>query len=255
MKWITPGLLGLCVACAAVAGRTAFAGDENGKATATGVEAKKILEKTAAALEKVKFVAYNAKYQGVAWIRDHVADVEGSVLLGEPSEYDIQRFRCEVKLTPQKSEETFELTAGSDGDLYYLIDQANKTVYADIDAAVLGTHDRNLQRVLMRPFVAKDPLSDELKAEEVELLETTVISGEPCQQVRITVSESRHTVWFVSKRDWLPRRVDRFYKNGKGEIGSTQLAISDLVAESKFKLGPFKLTVPQGFTKTDEFAP
>ncbi len=37
--------------------------------------------------------------------------------------------------------------------------------------------------------------------------------------------------------------------------GTTELTISQLVINPKFKANPFKLVVPNGFKKTDEFAP
>jgi outer membrane lipoprotein-sorting protein len=243
------------VAGAVVDGRAAYAGDESDKASVAADKAKEILGKTAAALEKIRFARYEGNYKGIGWATEYVPRIEGSVALGEPSEYDIERFYCKVKLTPQKSEDTLELTAGSDGDIYFLVDQATKTVYADMDEAVLGPQSRNIQRILMRPFVAKEPLADDLKAEKVELMEPTVVAGEDCHQVRVTRSESQDVVWFVSKKDWLPRRVDRHYKNDKGEIGTTQLVLAKLTAETTFKPAPFQLKVPKGFTKTDEFAP
>ena len=256
MKWMMPCVLGLCIAAGVVEGRTGYAGTESSdKTNATPGDAREMLRKAEAALEKVRFVRYEGTYKGTGWARQYVAGIEGSAMLGEPSEYDIARFRCEVKLTPPKSEDMVELTAGSDGDLYYLIDVATKTVYADMDVAVLGKHHGQIRRILMLPFVTEDPLTDDLKAEKIELMDPAVVAGEACHQVRVTRSETQQVVWFVSKKDWLPRRVDRFYKNEEGEIGSTQLLLSDVAAESTFTLEPFKLKVPEGFTKTDEFAP
>ena len=38
-------------------------------------------------------------------------------------------------------------------------------------------------------------------------------------------------------------------------VGTIDLAISDLEYSSKMDLGPFRVNVPDGFKKTDEFAP
>jgi len=255
MKWTMLCVLGLCVTACAAGARAGGDDGESAKASASADDPKEILKKSEAALQKVKFVRYDGKYKGIGWATEHVPSIEGSVMLGEPSEYDIDRFRCEIKLTPVKSDKTIELTAGSDGDVFYLLDPAVKTVYADMDVAVLGTHSRDLQRILMRPFVAKDPLADELKAEQVALEGTVDVAGEACYEVHVTTSETQEIVWFISTKDWLPRRVDRHYKNPKGEIGTTQLVLSDVAAELTFTPVPFKLKVPEGFTKTDEFAP
>ncbi len=45
------------------------------------------------------------------------------------------------------------------------------------------------------------------------------------------------------------------YKNPQGELGTTQLEVFELVAKPAFNMAPFRLAVPPGFSKTDEFAP
>ena len=247
-------ILCLGVAASTNAAQTSPAAGESGDKKAELNEGRKILQKTAAALEKVKQVRYQAQYQGTGWVKQYVADVEGTAMLGEPSEYDIARFRCEVKLTPPKSEETVELTAGCDGNLFYLIDPKAKTAYVDMDDAVLGTQARNVQRVLIREFVAKEPLADDLKVEKVDLKGTTKVGDEDCHQVEVTQSEERKVVWFVSIKDSLPRRVDRVYTR-EGEVGTTQLVLTNLAAETQLRPAPFKVIVPEGYTQTDEFAP
>lgn len=218
-------------------------------------DAMAVLKKAEDALKKVKLARYKAQYKGTAWVTAYVPSIEGSAIVGELSKYDIVRFRTDVKITPTGSSEVTELSAGSDGDLFYLIDPKAKTVYVDIDEAVLGTHSRNVQRVLLRSFVDKEPLADDLKAKTVELKEAVEVGGESCHQVHVTRSETQEVVWFISKNDSLPRRVDRLYKNPQGEVGSTELVLTDLVVKSTPDMALFKLNVPPGFTKTDEFAP
>ena len=260
MKRMMLPVIGLVVAALAVTPR-AFSEEPKQKSAAStaakagAADPMEILKKAEGALKKVKQVRYKAQYKGTEWVTAFVPSLEGTAMLGEPSEYDVPRFRCEVKLTLKGATEAIELSAGSDGDLYYLIDPGKKIVYADMDEAVLGTHQRNLQRVLLRDFVAKEPLAEDLKAEKVELLGTEEVGGEQCQKVHITRSETQGVIWYVSQKDWLPRRIDRLYKNQQGEQGSTQLVLTDLVVEPKLNAKLFELTVPKGFTKTDEFAP
>ncbi len=158
-------------------------------------------------------------------------------------------------MTPPDSDETIEVLAGSNGDLFYLIDPATKMVYADIDEAVLGSRTRDPRRVLLHEFVAKEPLAEDLKAHKIELEDKTKVGNETCYRVHITRSEPPEVIWYLSTKDLLPRRIDRLYKNPEGKVGSTQLALTDLVAEPTCNTALFELTVPQGFTQTDEFAP
>ena len=248
-------VLGLCFAAGTVAGETDEGSGTSGKAKGELSDPMEILKQAQAALKEVKLVRYRGSYKGTAWITAYVPSIEGTAMLGEPSEHDIARFRCEVKLTPVGSSETIELTAGSDGDLYYVIDPQAKIVYADIDPAVLGSRQRDPRRLLLQAFVVEEPLAEDLQAEKVEFKEETEIGGVACHQILVPRAGGRETVWYIAKQDFLPRRVDGHYKNQAGELGTTQLELTDLVAESTFRLAPFKLTVPEGFTRTDDFAP
>lgn len=251
-------------------------GDESGK---------DILKRAAAAAKKITSVSYKAEYTGTGWVAQFVADVRGTAMIGGRSEWDIARFRCDVKLrTPRPkdddkdddkenageakknesqglwSDEVKSFTAGSDGDVYFLIDPQVKIAYEDMDPAVLGTNSRNLQRVILPEFSAKEPFKEALEAKSVEISGSESVAGEDCHRVTVKTGESSPAAvdWYISKKDYLPRKVVRIYNNRsdpEGPQGTTELTISQLVINPKFKADPFKLVVPSGFKKTDEFAP
>ena len=107
----------------------------------------------------------------------------------------------------------------------------------------------------MREFSLDDPFSDELKADSIELLGKRDIGGERCYQVHVKVGKTSDTVWSISQNDYLPRHVKRIYKNARGEEASTELTLTNLVVNPTFSKDPFRLQVPHGYKKTDEFAP
>jgi outer membrane lipoprotein-sorting protein len=241
---------------------------------------KDILRKAADATTKVTTASYKADYTGTGWVAQHVADVRGTAIIGGRSEWDIARFRCDVKLRkPQPkdddkdvageaksesqglwSDEVKSFTAGCDGDVYFLIDPQAKIAYQDMDPAVLGADSRNLQRVILPEFSAKEPFKEALEAKSVEIVGSESVAGEDCHRVTVKTSEPSPAAvdWYISKKDYLPRKVVRTYNNRsdpEGPQGTTELTISQLVINPKFKADPFKLVVPSGFKKTDEFAP
>lgn len=232
--------------------------DEVVTKTTGSSEGFEILKKAETALKEVKQVSYRAEFKATGWVAAFVPEVSGTALLGERSKWDLDRFRCEVKLQPRGSSEVIELTAGSDGDLFFLIDSKNKMAYEDMDPAVLGSQGRDIQRVLMREFTASDPFGDEIKPDLVELKGTESVGGEECYQIHIKSDTPPEVVWFISKKDFLPRRVRRIHPNRrdpKGEPGTTELTVTNLVVNPKLNSNPFKLVVPTGFTKTNDFAP
>ncbi len=255
MRRTTKATITFGLALAMSAGLANVVAGEPESGSATKDEAKKILRKAEAALKDVKSASYYGRYEGTGWVKQYVPTVEGNTKIGEPSKYDITRFQCEAKLTPQGADEALELTAGSDGELFYLIDMQAKIAYADIDPAVLGSHQRGLQRLLLRELAEKEPLAEDLKVENVQLTDEADVSGEACHTVVVDRGEDPKTTWYISKKDWLPRRVDRIYHNPEGTEGSTTLVLDNLVASPTMKTAMFELVVPKGFKKTDDFAP
>ena len=258
MQRTTAFILGLSIALATQRIEVAQASDEPSSPSAKSAEAMEIMKKAEQAAKKIKLARYTAEYKATGWVTKHVPHVEGTAVIGEPSEYDLLRFFTEIKLTPYDTKEIVQVSAGCDGDLSYLIDPKAKMVYADIDAAVLGSHERGVQRLLVREFVAEEPFADELKAEKMKLKEDVQVGDEKCHQVLVELQPGRSTIWSISQKDFLPRRIERIYANRQdpeAEPGTTTLTLTNVVAETKFRIEPFQLKVPPGFAKTDEFAP
>lgn len=229
--------------------------DEKDKASAASTEGREILKKAGEAAKKVKLISYKADYQATKWVTQYVPAVTGTVILGEQSKWEIPSFFCKVKLQKYGSEETKEFTAGSDGDVYFLIDPTTKMAHEDMDQAVLGSESRNIQRVLMREFSQPEPFAELLEAESIELKGTAKIGEEECYEVNVKTERPPELLWYFSKKDFLPRKVVRIYKNPEDEEGTTELTVLDLVVSPKLDKDLFKLVVPPGHTKTDEFAP
>ena len=252
MTRAAPALLVVCLAAGPVAGQPE---ETSGKAGHELRDARQIVEKAAAALKEVKQARYKARYFGTGWIRVVTPDIEGRVIVGEPSEYDIVRFQCDVKMTPSRSSETVELVAGSDGELFYVIDRQRKLVYADADEAVLGTRGRDPRRVVMYTFVSENPLAKLIETEDLVLRDDVEVGGEPCYAIESVRPDSRASTLYVSKKDFLPRRVDSKLQHETYGAASTKLEISDLAVTLECRPEAFQLTVPEGFTRTNDFAP
>ncbi len=222
-------------------------------------KAKEILEESRNAIKQAKTVSYTAKYTADGWVKTQVPEVNGKVTLGPSGEYDDPRFISEVSIKKPDWEEGKSFTAGCDGDEYFLVDAGTKKVHHDIDPVVLGSNARDIQRVNMPELTSDDPFKDLLAAKSYAVKETTV-DGVLCYEITAEMEgrQEKAQVWWFSKRDHLPRGVRRVYapRGDEGdEDGATQLMISNVTAKADFAPAAFKLKVPAGYTKTDEFAP
>jgi hypothetical protein len=216
---------------------------------------KEILTRAQSAAKKVKLASYRAEYIAEGWVSEFVPNVEGTVTVGDDTQQGVERFKCKVKITPKGSSEPLEFEAGCNGDEYQLADAKTKTVHRDMDPAVLGAHNRNIRRVVMTEFGVREPFKSELEAKELELRDPVKIAGEECYEIKADAGRPPVLVWWISKTDYLPRQLRRIHKNPEGQEGITQLTILDLKPDPKTDKDPFALEVPEGFKKTDEFAP
>lgn len=215
-----------------------------------------ILQKADAAVKQVKIAQYKATAKGLGADEARMPLTEGTAVLSGWQNLAPAKYRYEVKVKRSGSEEVTEYIAGCDGDITYLIDPAKKMVYADMDPAVLGSASRTVRGVSVGKLVNPDGFADELKADKIELKGSTTVGGVDCYEIAIDFGEDGgEGVWAIGKADFLPRRTTRTFPRPGGEKGGRELTLTDLVVNGKTDKDPFALTVPEGFSKTDEFAP
>jgi len=223
--------------------------------SASANQGRQILEQSAAAIKKLDRIAYDVEYHGTAWVVEHVPAIQGRVVVGKQSKHEITEFFCDVTLKSQDSEQALKITAGSDGDQFFLIDPETKKAHLDMDPAVLGSQGRNVQRVVLDVLAAEKPYAEDLEAETITHEGTESIDGHDCHKIRVVRESPPEMIYFLSKSDLLPRRVVRQFKGRDGEPGTTELTLAKLTPNPNEPKNPFKLQVPEGFQKTDDFAP
>jgi len=232
------------------------AGQDPAKKSADLSDPVEILKKADAACKAVEYIQYTASVKGDGAAEKFVPNASGTVVLkGRKKDVPAQN-RFEAKVQRPGSSDVSEITVGSDGKTYYLIDAKEKKVYEDIDPQVVGNSGRGVRGLTMAEYLHPEPFSDEIKGTKQELKGSTKIGDEDCYQIHVTYTEGgQEADWYFSKKDFLPRRVDRFFSAPTGEKGSSQLIVTKLTVDPKIDKDPFKLIVPEGFTKIDDFAP
>ena len=223
---------------------------------ATHDKAVEILKKVDAAIRAVHAVQYKGTVTATGAVATFVPPLEGTAIISGESGGSYQKFRFDVKVKTAGSEEAKRFTVGGDGDTYYLIDWQNKIAYEDLDPAVVGSDGQTARGLGMVEFIHPKPFSDEINAERAELKESIKIGGEDCYVIDVTYAgRGGRSIWYFSKKDLLPRRRDQVSTGSRSPEGTIERIITDLVVDPKLDDGVFKLDLPEGFKKTDEFAP
>jgi hypothetical protein len=229
--------------------------EEEGKKTADLTDAKAILQRTVEALKKVQTVSYEVEYNVTGWFSYFLPNVRGTVVIGKDTQQKVPRFHTRLTVQKVGSSESTEVNAGADGNSYFVIDPTSKTVHADIDPAVVGNGQWAVQFSMVREFAEPDPFADALKSNELRLGDPAPVDGEDCYAVWIKSQTNPEALWLLSKRDFLPRKIFFAQTNQEGKEATAENILHRLTVNPTFVKNPFELVVPEGYKKTDEFAP
>jgi outer membrane lipoprotein-sorting protein len=219
-------------------------------------EAIEILKKVDAATKAVDSVRYKATSVPSGPAAAGAASSEGTVVMEGWTGRGPQRFRVDARMKRPDDPAPVEMSAGGNGDEYFLIDRSTKKAYVDMDPNVLGRSGQRLMGLMMLEFVHDKPFDDELNANVVKLLGKEVVEGEECYKIEIGYGGGQGTTtWFFSTKDYLPRRRIQPFRNREGAEGTVERTISALEVAPKLDASIFKLQLPEGFQKIDDFAP
>jgi outer membrane lipoprotein-sorting protein len=214
-----------------------------------------LLDRAREAARKVKTVQYDFVRQGIHADEGRSPRLEGTASYGGWRQLWVEKFRVDARMTRPGQTEATEVVAGSDGNVVYLVDSKNKKVYADMDPAVLGAMARPVRQCLMMYFVNPDAFEDEKKAESKEIKGIVKVGNEDCYELRVGRGENSDSTWYLSVKDLLPRRLDLTFQNREGQKAGYSMVLSNLKVNVEGSKDPFQLVVPEGYAKTDDFAP
>ncbi len=253
---MTTATMSLLVALSMASATTPAERPESGHIADTTAEALAVLGQADAAIKAVRTIRYRAHAFATGWLTNRIAEVEGTAVISGSHEIHFRAARFDATVRFPYLNDVQKLTCGADGTFYYLIDWDQKLAYEGIDLRVTGHGGRAVQRIGLREFVHETPFDDEINANSVALLADQRIGKEPCYVVDVVYAhEGGHAVWYFSKRDYLPRRVDRVFDNPTRGVATAVVELYNLEANPEIDSGDFALKVPEGFEKSARFAP
>jgi len=214
-----------------------------------------ILKKVDAVCKAVKTVRYDIVFEGLGDSKSSMPETRGKFAV-VPGGGDATkgRLRADVKVKQPGSDEAQEVTVASDGENYTVLDHKNKKAYQDIDPAVLGSFRRIVMGAALSEYGHQQPFSDEINGKKQELKGTQKIGDDECYEIHVVYGEGQEATWCFSKKRFIPlRRIDIRQRDGK--TMTMQKTLTNVVLDEKVDESMFKLAVPAGYEKIDDFAP
>lgn len=227
------------------------AAQDQDQAPAPSDEVIDILKKVDAAAKAVKAVSYHGRIEEAGRFCSTLSLVEGDVLMvGDGVRPQPSKCRVASRTKLVGSDQVREMTIAYDGETVWVLDATDKKAYQSTEPDVLGPVGKSaLAWLMMIEFVHPTPFSDEINAEKAELKGETKVGDEECYHIHVKYRDARglESAWYVSKKDYLPRRVDRLRPTLEGDMSVRTLIVTDLVVDPELTDGSFKLVVPEGF--------
>ncbi len=240
-------VLGLCLAIPSLAEEKTSGGKLP--------EAVEILKKADAAAKEVHSVRYTIKTTAFGVASSFASVLEGETVMVGWSGTGPEKFFTRVR-TKSRSGEPVDVTAGGDGEVYFLIDHTSKKAYEDIDPEVIGSNASAVAVANLQEFVHDAPFDEQMKGETIGFEGEESVDGEDCYKIRLEDYGGRvESTWYFSKKDYLPRKRVQHYDfpdRGKGRL---EISVSDLELEPELAADLFKLKLPDGYEQSDDFAP
>lgn len=216
-----------------------------------------ILRKVDAAAKAVQSVKYEVIVEALGEDAAQRGKTKATFIAAGFANGAVLKYRADATVTMPGTTEARMLSVGTDNDMFFLIDHRGKIAYEDMDPAVIGRAARVFQQAQVIEFLHDTPFSDEINARSRKLLGSKMIGDEDCYEIQVVYAAERapEATWYFSKKDFLPRRRIDKYTMQEGGTRLRQKTIQGLVVNPKIDHNTFRLKLPDGYTKTDDFAP
>lgn len=216
-------------------------------AAAQTPDVREVLQQAHAASRAVKAVRYEAKGQADGWLGQRVPAMEGTVTLvavpGDPT----PKLRIEAQAVPPGRLEPVALQLTCDGTFVAVAEHGQRVFFRR--ALPIGDSLLNsAAAILVREFGSEKALEREMQAASLEYAGREVVGDVECDVVRAVLAGDEGEVrWYFGCADHLPRRVQRFVRNGQ-DVASITTTIAKLDVNPDIGTTAFQLERPAGFT-------
>ena len=210
---------------------------------------RRIIEKANDAVRALNAIAYDVEaHAGSAKHPDQVAIV-GRVTIAGEAPNGIDRFHIAVKSweVPRINKKLENFVVSQIANEWYLVNDSDKSYVKGKRPQDLGTFPQLLAPTLLTEFSHPKPFGDEL-AGSVDLAGSEMVGDTDCYKITVIYASGGFvTTWYIGKKDFLPRKVDR--ETGiEPQRERTITTLSNLTLNPTIDDSTFRPARPEGYT-------
>jgi len=210
-----------------------------------------IMKRCDARLRQIDAASYRIRVKARGRLTERIGGLEATVRGRGYADRLPQQFEFDAQVFSPRGGPGLTVKAGSDGNRYYVLDPNHKTAHVDLDPRILGRFGRYVMGGMMVEFHHPQPMADEIKG-KLELLSDATVEGEPCWRVKVAYDNAYapEAIWYISKRDFLPRARFDFAERGGDEMNGLMKTLLELDLKDSDQSFGFEL--PPGFEVSEE---
>lgn len=186
------------------------------------------------------FAAYLPAAKGTLVVGRIVSDGGPRRVLANPFEF---RFTGKGKVTGNAESELAFDAVYRDRRYEWMNDEERQQRIRFERVAGRDNEIRLAKSFLFDQLFSENPLDAQLKSEQIELADTKVVDGVPCEGVRIpTGSAGRFTVYYIPRTDFIPRRIEQGVAGSASPISGTEfkelrkVRVNEALASNAFEV-------------------
>jgi len=210
-----------------------------------------IFKITNAVTEATHTITYTLQFEGTGSLAERSPKGTVQVTASGWGEFTADKFTFNAEVVLPGSTEPMPIVAGSNGDKFYLVNDTEKTLHADYEFGVMGRSAGMVYAGLIREFfMEKDPFTDEVNAENKELIGVSNVMGEPCYEIKVSFTSAAQQVatYWISTKDYTLRKRSTLRNQRDGSRGGQVTTLSQLKVNPTLRSGYFALPEHEGYT-------
>jgi len=208
-----------------------------------------VLNDAISALKALRAVRYEATGSVEGVLAAQLPNISGRVTIVAASGTDFPKLRIDAQVTRSKETTSQRMELASDGKTVVLVDHGQRT-YTQLDLPTGQALLSNFIGVFVSDFASRAPLEREARASSLRYLGREWAGKDECDVLHaVFPTENVESRWWFSRKDHLPRRIQRIINS---PLGPTTLTISIAMLDTAptVREEDFRLDKPDGFTET-----
>jgi peroxiredoxin len=210
-------------------------------------DAKKVLEESAAAMQKTQSMTYKSKKSGTGMLKD-IIDADGTITFWRPAAGDYM-YMVDGRVKQPGKQDKKQMSVHTPKTVTWLNWETN-TMFQRPATDTSAISESNIAKQLfLEEFISTTPFEREIKMGKLSKKGVDQVNGEVCDIIEATpMDESRNFTWAISVKDRLPRRLE--IGTGKAQQRIAMITeITDVTVGAPMSAKNFEIAMPTGFVK------